>query len=216
MILEPYTVPYYGQLASPELARAIFDDSLDPACDPRWPETGANTPQDYAYWAPRMCGMACLKMVAEAFDGPTMKIMEWLALGLRQNGYIIGTDQNGASEELGWDHRVLANLLEETGISAKACPGDLDDVISVLNHQGLVIASVTYELGQVGPLTRRNGHLVVITGIELCEGKPVAVFINNPSGRTPALRQRARISGERFLEGFSGRIIKAFPPPILS
>jgi hypothetical protein len=65
---------------------------------------------------------------------------------------------------------------------------------------------VTSELGEDGPLTRASGHLVVVIGVELDdEGRVNRVVIHNPSGRTMALQEAARISAERFAAGFSGR-----------
>jgi hypothetical protein len=40
-----YSIPYYAQIASPELAEAIFVHGLDPTLDPRWAESGAESPQ---------------------------------------------------------------------------------------------------------------------------------------------------------------------------
>jgi hypothetical protein len=57
-----YSIPYYTQIASPELAETIFVHGLDPTLDPRWTESGAESPQEYAYWVDRACGAACLKM----------------------------------------------------------------------------------------------------------------------------------------------------------
>ncbi|MBV5330914.1 hypothetical protein JZU69_00485 [bacterium] len=73
----PYPVPYYAQIASPELAESIFVQGMDPIHDPRWAESGAETPQEYAYWVERACGVACLKMCVEAVGGPTRPLVEW-------------------------------------------------------------------------------------------------------------------------------------------
>jgi hypothetical protein len=73
----PYPVPYYAQVASLELAEAIFNQGMDPAQDPRWAESGADTPQEYAYWVERACGVACLKMCVEALGGPVRSLVDW-------------------------------------------------------------------------------------------------------------------------------------------
>ncbi len=62
----PYPVPYYAQVSSVELAEAILTERMPAELDPRWAETGAATPEIYAYWTQRACGVACVKMCVEA------------------------------------------------------------------------------------------------------------------------------------------------------
>jgi len=56
-------VPYFSQWESAELAERFVDGSLDLADDPRWAVSGARTPAEYGYWASKVCGLACLKMI---------------------------------------------------------------------------------------------------------------------------------------------------------
>ncbi len=202
-------VPYYAQMISPDWIGPCFDQGIDPVSDPAWVLSGAASPQEYAYWASRGCGIACVKMVAEAFGGPQLNLMAWINWGLDLNGYIIRSGNHGQVEELGWDHRVLARLLEQHRISATAGLASPPEIAQYLAEGRLVIASVTYELGRPGPLTRNSGHLVVVTGVELNGDRPTAFFIHNPSGRTQELRQNARLDSTRFTRGYSGRMIVA-------
>ena len=78
----PYQVPYAMQIASPELAAAIWEDGLDPASDPRWVESGADSPAEYAYWSDRACGPVCVKMCVEALGGPARSMLDWVRAGL--------------------------------------------------------------------------------------------------------------------------------------
>jgi hypothetical protein len=141
-----YPVPYYCQIASPELVDTFFTDGVDPALDPRWAETGASTPQEYAYWVERACGIVCVKMCVEAFNGRVLNQMEWIKKGIAVDGYLISKKQNGEVEEVGWVHSKLALLIQNEGFSAKtakASPAEISDQIIRGNP---VIASVSYEL----------------------------------------------------------------------
>jgi len=204
----PYVVPYYAQIASPELAEAIFVQGLDPTLDPRWVESGADTPQEYAYWVERACGIACLKMCIEALGGPQQSLIAWARLGLEHGAYLIRYAENGDAHEVGWIHAALANLAREAGLSAQARAASLPEIIDLLQQGYLVIASVSYESGDDRlPITKKGGHLIVVTGVEFDERGPLAFFVNNPSGRKAELQAGARLSIERFAPAYSGRVI---------
>ncbi|MFH9614259.1 hypothetical protein ACH4MM_11140 [Streptomyces pratensis] len=54
------------QFVSPGPVGAIVEGGLDPAEDPRWADSGAASPAEYARWAGHLCGMACLSMALGA------------------------------------------------------------------------------------------------------------------------------------------------------
>lgn len=205
----PYPVPYYAQVASPELAESIFVNGMDPAQDPRWAESGAETPQEYAYWVERACGVACLKMCVEAVGGPRRSLVEWARLGLKRSGYLI--HQNTADDsvhEVGWVHGALAEMAQEIGLTAEARPASVKEIPVYLRQGCMVIASVSYEAGDDRlPITRQGGHLMVVIGVECMDGQPQAFYVNNPSGRRTELQAGARLPLERFAPAYSGRII---------
>ncbi len=207
----PYIVPFTAQVASPELTQAIFGDHQPAETDPRWAETGATSPQEYAYWTDRACGIACVKMVVEAFGGPKRPLMEWIQAGLAINGYLVQTTPEGAQEERGWIHRSLAQLIEQAGYQAQAQAATLQDIVAQIRLGNLVIASVSYEIGTPKPVTRKGGHLVVVLGAVLEDNQLTHVIINNPSGRTQILQQAAEIPIDRFSAGYTGRIIVCKP-----
>jgi hypothetical protein len=203
-----YPVPYYAQIASPELAESIFVHGMDPAQDPRWAESGAATPQEYAYWVERACGVACLKMCVEALDGPIRSLVDWARLGLEQGGYLIYRNEDGSIHEVGWVHSVLAKMAQECGLAAEFHPASMEEIVDSLREGNLVIASVSYEAGDDRlPITRQGGHLMVIIGADCVDGHPQAFYVNNPSGRRKELQAGARLSLERFRAAYSGRII---------
>jgi hypothetical protein len=204
----PYPVPYYAQIASPELAQAIFVDGLDPLLDPRWAESGAETPQEYAYWVERACGVACLKMCVEALGGPSLTLVQWARLGLARGGYLIRRSADGSEQEVGWIHRALAEMAIEAGLAAQVQPASLDEIVLHLRQGSLVIASVSYQAGDDRlPITRKGGHLMVVTGADCLDGITLGLIVNNPSGRRANLQAGATLPVERFASAYSGRVI---------
>ncbi len=204
----PYPVPYHAQIASPQLAEAIFVQGLDPTLDPRWAESGADSPQEYAYWVERACGVACLKMCVEALGGPQRTLIQWARTGLERGGYLIRYAENGDAHEVGWIHSALANLAIETGLQAMASAASLDEIVAFLQQGYLVIASVSYEAGDDRlPITKKGGHLMVVTGADYDKSGPLAFIVNNPSGRKTELQAGARLPIARFAPAYSGRVI---------
>jgi hypothetical protein len=204
----PYPVPYYAQIASPELAEQIFAHGLNPIHDPRWAESGASNPEEYAYWVERACGVACLKMCVEALGGESRPLVHWARAGLERGGYLIRRDENGSEQEIGWIHSALAEMAREAGFSAETKSATLREIIELLERGTLVIASVSYEAGDDRlPITKKGGHLMVVTGAEYDEAQPLAFYVHNPSGRREELQVNARLLAERFEAGYTGRII---------
>lgn len=204
----PRPVPYYAQIANPELAEAIFIHGMDPVNDPHWALTGAESPAEYAYWVERACGVACLKMAVEAFDGPQYSLVEWAKRGLARGGYLIRQNEDGTQNEIGWTHRALAEMAVEVGLHAIWKPAHLIDILNDLLENRLVIASVSYEAGDDRlPITKKGGHLMVVCGADYDENGPHAFYVNNPSGRLPHLQAGARLPIERFAPAYAGRVI---------
>ena len=202
-----YPVPYYAQIASPELAVRVFAGELDPLLDPRWHETGAQNVETYAHWVERACGMACLKMCVEALGGPEKSLHAWIEEGVNAGAYLIRKNADGSHTEIGWIHQKIADMAAAVGLSANCITADTGEIIAALRQDKLVIASVSYELGTDFPITHKGGHLVVIWGVETNDGQVRQFILNNPSGRAEQYRQGARIPFERFMQAFTGRVI---------
>lgn len=205
-----YPVPYVCQFATPELVRAFIYGEREIGSDPNWAAYGAESPQEYAHWAVRACGVVCVKMAAEAISGkPSLTVIEWVKAGLAIDGYLVELRPERADRpvEKGWKHTALAQLLISAGCYARlATELPLVDIAAHIQADRLLIASVSSELGEEGQVTRNSGHLVVVHGIEVSDqGQVSRVIVHNPSGRTAALRQAARIPAGRFAEAFSGR-----------
>jgi len=200
----PHPLPYYAQIATPALALQIFQEGYDPVNDPNWRIFGAQSPQEYAYWVMRACGIVCVKMCVEGFARTQRTVHEWIRMGLERNGYLI-REEAGKLVEPGWIHRVLADLICSEGLYSQAVPAALQAIIDTLRNGHLFIASVSYQLGTRNPITFRGGHLVVVRGVDLEEGVPVTIYLNNPSGRIPELQANAAVSAVRFQAAYTGR-----------
>ena len=191
-------VPYFSQWESAELAAGFADGSLDLAADPRWAASGAQTPGEYGYWANKVCGLACLKMVL-AHRGmpvpPTMTLVEralaWQAYvpqGERVAGLIYQPFADWVAAEYGITAEVAPQLALET-LTASASP------------RAPVIASVH-------PWIRwpdreppdRGGHLVLVTGT----GGGL-LRLHNPSGIPPASQRDALVPVADFARFYAGR-----------
>lgn len=202
-----FPISYTCQFASPALVRAFVHGERPLESDPAWASYGAATPEEYAHWARRACGVVCVKMAVEGIMGLAPRpVMDWVREGLALDGYLTEQRADRAVEK-GWKHASLARLAVQHGCDASLAGGmTVESLAAHLREDRAVIASVTSELGEEGPLTRASGHLVVAFGAVLDEdGGVCEVVIHNPSGRTTALQAGARIPVERFTLGFSGR-----------
>lgn len=209
--------PYYCQFASSDLVLPIIRGEMQAKDDPRWRESGFDSPEEYSTWSWRACGVACVRMVVEGFGGPRLTIREWVERGLSLNGFF-SADPAFPGKPSGWVHRALAELARAEGLVSDTRAGiGPEELRDCLTAGQAVIASVTHELGEYGGLTRRTGHLVLVTGAaETAEGEIRALRLHNPSGRYAALRADAWIDTDRFAAGFSGRVISISRPPSAS
>ena len=179
-----------------------------------WASYGASTPEEYAHWALRSCGVVCVKMAVEGLTTgtPSGTVVDWVQAGLHIDGYITElrptADRPDKPVEKGWKHAALAQLAKAHGLRAELVSDlALDDLAAHARADRLVIASVSAELGEESaPITRSSGHLVLVLGVALDgAGAVQRVVVHNPSGRSRALQESARIDAARFAQGFSGR-----------
>ncbi len=207
----PYPVPFAAQVASPDLAETIFSGQMRAEDDPNWAASGAETPQEYAYWTERACGVACVKMCVEALGGPQRPLVDWAKAGVAAGGYLTELRADGSQNERGWLHSGLAGLIAAAGFYAQPRPADLNEFPALLAAGRLLIASVSYQIGTALPVTKRGGHLTVISAAGLRGEILAALEVYNPSGRGKALREAAVIPVDRFAAGYAGRIIVVGP-----
>ncbi len=202
----PVTVPYVSQFASPDLVNDYIHHHYNGTHDPNWKAFGAPTSEDYAFWAPRVCALACLKMAIMAYQTADPTLWQLVQRGLEYDGYRL-RDEQGRWIDEGWYVQAQVRLaadygLEMTGYSY-ASP------LAICQHirQGyLVAATVTPEIGERAPQTKRYaGHLVLVLGFRWQQGAVDSYCLHNPSGRYPELRKEAWVTASHFKKSFAFR-----------
>lgn len=195
------------QFASPDLIEAIVYQGLDLTEDPRWPDSGAVDQREYAYWAPRCCGMACLQMILLHRDGVAPALLTLLrgahargAYVQRDDGSVLGLIYapfvEYVRDEFGLGGQVHPEL-DVAGLVAELGPGS-DGVGRML------LASVHREIRRPErPAPGQGGHLVLVTGHDPLED---TISFANPSGHTPAARS-ATLPTEVFARFYAGRAV---------
>jgi hypothetical protein len=205
----PIDVPYYPQFASPDRIYDYIHHNYDGTTDPNWQSFGTPEPGEYAFWAPRICALAVLKMAIEAFY-PDRQPSLWQLVqeGLAVKGYTV-RDEQGRWIDQGWYVHAQIHLAQLYGLQTEArsyiSPLRICDYIQ---RGWLVAASVTPELGERQPSGRRyGGHVVLVHGFEWKQGQLMALHLHNPSGRFAELQANAEILAQRFRTCFAHRLI---------
>jgi len=191
-------VPYFAQWESAELAQRFADGSVPLADDPRWAASGASTAAEYAYWANRVCGLACLKMIMSSRGLPVPQMMTLVERALSWKAYIPQDDRVA-----GLIYRPFANwVAAEYGITVEVAPDlPLDAVTAAASADTPVIASVHKWIrwpDREPPA--RGGHLVLVTGAD-----DSLLRLHNPSGIPPASQRDALVPAADFARFYAGR-----------
>ncbi len=192
--------PYYSQWESPELVPSFLDGSLTAEQDPNWHRSGAVSPGEYAYWAVRTCGIACLKMILAARGEPVPPTMRLVGRALDWRAFV---PIPGTSRVHGLIYRPFADwVAADYGIGAEvAADLTLDGLAARLAGGAVVIASVHPWVrwpARVPP--GRGGHLVLVTGQQ--DGQ---LILNNPSGLPGVSQHGARVALTGFGRFYAGR-----------
>jgi hypothetical protein len=191
-------VPYFSQWESADLVPQFIDGSLSSAADPRWAESGATTPADYGFWAPKACGLACLRMILSSHGLPVPPTMRLVDLAVAWKAYIpVGDRVNGLI------YRPFAEWVRhDFGVVAEVVPDlTVERLTSVATPGTPVIASVHHWIrwpDRHPPET--GGHLVLVTGA--ARG---LVRLHNPSGLPGVSQQDAVVETAAFARFFAGR-----------
>ncbi|MBD0694341.1 C39 family peptidase [Streptomyces sp. CBMA123] len=200
-----HEVPYRAQWESAELVRDIVDGRLDAARDPRWGQSGAATPEEYAWWSWRLCGVACLRMALEHWWGVTPAAMALAAECLAAGAYV----RDGESLR-GLVHTPFAGYARRRwGLAARAAELSPAQVGAEVADGRLVMLSVHPSIREPGgpEPVRRGGHLVLAVG-----ATETALLIHNPSGFPGESQAFARVPWRSFGQFYAGRGIVLGPP----
>ena len=192
--------PYYAQWESPELVDRFLDGSLPSEQDPRWRGSGARTAAEYAYWARKVCGLACLKMILAARGDPVPPMMALVERALAWGAFV---PLPGTERVRGLIYRPFADwVAAEHQLTAEVAP---DLPAACLTAR---LGPGTVAIASVHPWIRwpdrtppdRGGHLVLVTGSVAGQ-----LVLNNPSGLPGHSQQGARVSVADFARFYAGR-----------
>lgn len=177
--------------------------SLPTEQDPAWASTGACCPVNYAFWAPRACGVASLQSLVAHFRGERVNLIPTAEELLDAGAYAISGD--------GIKGLIYAPFVEylnrRWGLRASV---EADLPTHDLARQ---VASGKLAIGSVHPSIRsapflppsRGGHLVTIWSTQ---GREVRLV--NPSG-IPGVSQHAQMPIALFDQYYARRAIVVEP-----
>lgn len=146
------------------------------------------------YWSERICGLACFRMVLGAFrPSQSVNLKQLLDRGLEIGAY---------DEDKGWLHQGLVRMANDYRLPARrqSIGRYLGRIAQNLAAGNLVIASVS-----VGFAKGSGGHLVVIFGATVKDGKVIELEVHHPSSDPSYQWPNYRVNAEKFLEAFHKR-----------
>ncbi|MET8325582.1 C39 family peptidase [Streptomyces sp. NPDC005181] len=190
-------LPVHTQFASPGLVGPIVEGGLDPAHDPGWAESGAESPAEYARWAGHLCGVTCLRMALGAGAPPLFSLRDG---ALKYGAYT----EDSAGAIRGLVYAPFAQYVREVhGLDATVHRHlSTDEITALLDEGRTVMASVHYGIRHPErPAPGRGGHLVLVTS-RTPDGD--GVHFHNPSGTTATTRA-ADLPLTDFEQFFAGR-----------
>ncbi|MGG2464652.1 C39 family peptidase [Streptomyces sp. RGM 3693] len=193
-----HPVPYHSQWASPDLVPAILAGTMSAAADPRWPEYGAESPEEYAWWSWRLCGMACLRMALEFWRQSAPPAMHLATECLDAGAYVRRTD--------GLDGLIYAPFAayveRRWGLIAESRPAlPRTELPALIGAGRLVLLSVHPAVRDADPEPpQRGGHLVLAVGVT-----PDHVVIHNPSGLPGRSQEFAHVDWQALDRVYAGR-----------
>ncbi|MGW6817448.1 C39 family peptidase [Streptomyces sp. NPDC055005] len=191
-------VPYFSQWESAGLVPEFVAGTTAATTDPLWESSGADSPEEYAFWAPRMCGMACLRMALGFFGQPVPASVPLVREALAAGAYVRDGDQ-----VRGLIYAPFATwVASRWGLFAEARPQlSVEEVDAEILRGRLVLLSVHKTIRTLDPRPeQRGGHLVLAVG-----RGPDHVTIHNPSGFPDGSQRFHQVSRADLVRFFAGR-----------
>lgn len=202
-----YQIPYISQYASGELAERCVENEDLLSTDPKWREFGADSPEDYSFWARRICGMACFKMILESLRRPTSKLVVLAKEAAKAGCYL--PDPKDKNHLIGLLHEPFLKFAKTFGLTGKLVWYiGVNAVAQEIFRNNFVIASVSNQIRWRGVQPKdKTGHLVLVHGFQVSGGEIRGFYIHNPSGFYGISQENHFVPVEDFVSCFSGRII---------
>ncbi|WNE98372.1 C39 family peptidase [Streptomyces luomodiensis] len=193
-----HPVPYYSQWESASWVPDFLSGTKDAADDPLWQKSGAGSPQEYAFWAPRMCGVACLRMALDFWRHPVPPSVPLVRELCEAGAYVReGNTVKGLIYQPFADH-----VQARWGLEARSAPDlSAEQLPEIIASGRLAMLSVhnTIRTPRAEPPSK-GGHLVLAIGVSE-EG----VLLHNPSGLPDLSQEAATVSWARLDHFFAGR-----------
>ncbi|MEU1816122.1 C39 family peptidase [Streptomyces roseifaciens] len=192
-------VPYYSQWESASLVPEFITGARSAERDPLWQKSGADTAQEYAFWAPRMCGVACLRMALDWWGHPVPQSVPLVRELCKAGAYVRDGDAVRGLIYQPFAEHVTARW----GVAARSAPKlsstEIREVIGAGQLALLSVHKTIRTLHEPNPPSK-GGHLVLAVG-----ATQEKVLINNPSGLPGASQQYAEVPWERLEHFYAGR-----------
>lgn len=194
-------VPYQCQFPDALRVKDYLENDFKAQNDPHWRTFGFSAAKDVDYWARRGCGIACIKMIT-AYNGIPDSFAQLTKKGKNLGGYNVKLDR-------GWYYKPLCGLLREYGIGANSRSYlPITEIAYQLSRQNLAIASVNPQIirdDEIVTSNEKSGHLVLIIGFKIYQGRIEGFYLHNPSGQTTEMQDTAFIPLELFKRAYGER-----------
>lgn len=194
-------VPYLCQFASPELAKDILEGKINARDDPNWKVFGFKSREEQEFWAFRICGICCIKMILEFYD-IKVPIIKLVNEGVALNGFDFKNDS-------GWYHESLLQLANKYNFKGYVSKHlNIYDLANQIILKKFVIISVNPNIIRMDKnivSKKKSGHLVLVTGFRIKNQKIIGFFINNPSGKEKTTQKNAFVPIDIFLNAYGER-----------
>ncbi|GKV57551.1 hypothetical protein NCCP2222_34980 [Sporosarcina sp. NCCP-2222] len=194
-------VPYFAQWESRDLVADFLTGKLDSAEDPLWALSGAETPEEYAFWSPNVCGMACLKMHLAHTKGQVFPTLELMKECKEYGGYKV----DDAKEVSGlYYHPFVSYVKDKFGLSAEVKENiSVNEMCDLVEEGHVFIASVHPSIRTPDTIPpKKGGHLVYVFAKDPRDKK---IIFHNPSGNTPASQENVSLDLEVFNRYYAQR-----------
>ena len=194
-------MPYHSQWVSRELIGDIINGRISADADPLWMLSGANSPEEYEFWAKNICGMACLKMILDYLSIESPSIIALAKECVDYGAYKLKNESvDGLFYAPFTDYLKERFNLEAYSLS----PLSTDEISTETLNGNIFIVSVHYSIRKPSILYEgeKGGHLVVVSGVDVSKN---SFFINNPSGHNITTQQNYEINFKLFEKYFAGR-----------
>lgn len=195
-------IKYYCQFESPNLLLGSID--ISDFHDSLWGNSGALDEEEYILWAPRACGMACLKMILNDLDKGVWPIVRLAKLCQKYGGYDLRTN-------LGLIYKPFSLFLkEEFNLEAEVVENfDIKRIKAEIEKGNYSIVSVHPNIRNRDNKepNKKGGHLVLVVGFDDFKRE---LIIHNPAGIYNLSQENYHLSEEEFNKFFARRGIVVY------